>query len=421
MGATGLSAHETGSSGFSDLSSESQHRPGSENLLGKGSVRHLTADRARTRVDYDLHGIVGVRLLNPSPGDVAAVDGQLGPIRRPLGRPPEIVIHFADQLPDPPLRYLGVEDAGFSRDGFFVLSGKGKSRVRVRIPFDQIGGHCHIHCEKGLPAVPLLVPILNLTALAKGVLPLHASAFDYQGVGVLATGWAKGGKTETLLAFAANGANYVGDEWVYINDEGRMYGIPEPIRIWDWHLQNLPQFRSCIGRRDRVRLWTLRRLVGLVEGALRQSSGRSWAWHGLARRLRALLKDQQWINIAPRDLFGPNSKDGATFERLLFVASHREPRVTVRPADPRKVARRMVFSLQEERMRFMSYYRKFRFAFPEASNEFIEGVEELERSALRRLLTGKETYSVYHPYPVPMQALFHALHPLWGQAPGQPG
>jgi len=54
--------------------------------------------------------------------------------------------------------------------------------------------------------VPHLLAVINLTALAKGVLPLHASAFTYRGLGVLATGWAKGGKTETLLEFAWLGA-----------------------------------------------------------------------------------------------------------------------------------------------------------------------------------------------------------------------
>ncbi len=106
----------------------------------------------------------------------------------------------------------------------------------VQIPFAEIGQQqCRIVCATGLPAVPLLIPILNLTALNRGILPLHASAFRYQDVGVLTTGWSKGGKTETLLAFMDRGANYIGDEWVYISDDGRhMTGIPEPIRVWEW-------------------------------------------------------------------------------------------------------------------------------------------------------------------------------------------
>ncbi len=184
--------------------------------------------------DFDLHGIVGIRLLNATPGDIAAVNRQLGPINKPLTRTPDIVIRFVDRLSfSSPVRYLGLDDAGFTDDAFLVFRGKHQARIRVQIPFDQIGNsQCEIVCESGVPAVPLLLPILNLTAISKGVLPLHASALIYDGKGILLTGWAKGGKTETLLAFAANGAEYVGDEWVYLSSDGQhMYGIPEPIRV----------------------------------------------------------------------------------------------------------------------------------------------------------------------------------------------
>ena len=37
-------------------------------------------------IDYDLHGLAGVRLLNATPGDAAVVTRQLGPIQAPLTR-----------------------------------------------------------------------------------------------------------------------------------------------------------------------------------------------------------------------------------------------------------------------------------------------------------------------------------------------
>jgi len=142
------------------------------------------------RVDYDLHGIVGVRLVDATPRDEAAVTRQLGPIHARLQRAPDIVIRFMDRLPPSSgLRLLGMEEAAFTDDAFLILRSKHKSRVRVQIPFDRIGSErCEILCERGLAAVPLLIPIVNLTALARGALPLHASAFEYEGTGVLTTG-----------------------------------------------------------------------------------------------------------------------------------------------------------------------------------------------------------------------------------------
>ncbi|HMQ30942.1 MAG TPA: hypothetical protein PKD53_09445, partial [Chloroflexaceae bacterium] len=43
-------------------------------------------------VDYDLHGLVGIRLIGASAGDAAAVTRQLGPVQAPLARDPDITI-----------------------------------------------------------------------------------------------------------------------------------------------------------------------------------------------------------------------------------------------------------------------------------------------------------------------------------------
>ena len=87
------------------------------------------------QVDYNLHGAVGIRLCNASPGDVAAVTRQLGPIQAPLTREPDIVIEFVDQVKlSSPLRYLGVNDSAFTDDAFLVLRSKNKARAMVQIP-----------------------------------------------------------------------------------------------------------------------------------------------------------------------------------------------------------------------------------------------------------------------------------------------
>ena len=258
---------------------------------------------APSQVDYDLHGIVGIRLVNPTPGDVAALNRQLGPIQTPLSRQPDITIHFVDRLAfSPPISLLGVDDVGFTNEAFLVLRSKHKSQARVQIPFELIGQPCEILCESGLPAVPLLIPIINLTALANGALALHASAFNFNGIGALCTGWSKGGKTEMLLAFTAQGAQYIGDEWVYLSRDGqKMFGIPEPIRLWDWHLIDLPQYRARVGKRDQARLRAIK-VFQSVDNALLNSSDGKLPLNKAMRRLRPVLKGQLYVDIPPQKL-----------------------------------------------------------------------------------------------------------------------
>jgi hypothetical protein len=67
----------------------------------------------------------------------------------------------------------------------------------------------------------------------------------------------------------------------------------------------------------------------------------------------------------------------------------------------------------------MSHYFKFRFAFPELRNAFIEHAEAIQRDILERALADKPTYTVYHPYPAPIPALFDAISPLIESPPDQ--
>jgi len=83
--------------------------------------------------------------------------------------------------------------------------------------------------------------------------------------------------------------------------------------------------------------------------------------------------------------------------------------VVVRAVDPKQVAQRMVFSLGEERADLLSCYRKFRFAFPDATNPLLEGCETREREMLTRALGALDAYEVLHPYPVSIPALYEAM------------
>jgi hypothetical protein len=372
-------------------------------------MKMLSTPSSASTVDFDLHGLARIRLINPSAADVAALRRQLGPIQADVQGEADITIRFVETLPlSSRLRYLGANNAAFTEDAFLILRTKHKMQAKVKIPMQDVGGRCEIVCESGLHAVPLLIPILNLTVLARGALPLHAAAFTYQGTGALVTGWSEGGKTETLLTFMQHGATYVGDEWVYLTGDGkRMYGIPEPIRVWDWHLEQLPDFQTRVSKSERARMGA----VKLAQGATNTLKERVIS-EKLASRTNALLKRQLCIDVHPQKLFDEKSFGLAgNLDSVFFVMSHESPDVVVEPIDPQEVANRMVFSLQYELQTFMSYYLTFRFAFPELSNPVIAASETMQRDLLSRILAGKDAYAVYHPYPVVFTDLYNAVRP----------
>ncbi len=367
---------------------------------------------SRRHVDFDLHGFVGLRLLEATSADVAAITRQIGPPASALGRDPDITVRFVDRIvDDAPMTYAGWLGAGFTDEAFYVLRGRNAVPARTLLPLADIGSSCHIVCERRSGFVPHLLAIINITALANGVLPLHASAFlTADGQGVLATGWAKGGKTETLLAFAAErGARYIGDEWVYLTPEGTMYGVPEPIRLWHWHVRQLPQLMARQSRATRARLTALPVAAGLAESVSRRLPGNSIA-ASVLRRAAPVVGRQAFVQVPPVQLFGADGiADIGTLDTLLLLLSHDRDDISVQPMSASEVGGRMLASLEDERASFMACYREFRFAFPDRRSAAVEAAVDREHDLLGRVFADRVAHVVRHPYPVRLESLVEPI------------
>ncbi len=371
--------------------------------------------KAEHIIEYDIHGLAGVRLVNASEKDAATVAKQLGPLRGDLVSAPDIVIRFVPELPIEDLHLLGLNKVGFDRENFYVLRSS-KKDTRVLVDFGQIGEAVEIVCESGLKSVPHLLAILNLTLLKKQVVALHASAFNYQGNGIIVTGWAKGGKTEALLSFAAHGAEYVGDEWIYLSADGeRMHGIPENIRLWDWHLENLPHLSGKLNFEKKALFGSIHALDRLQAKLPRGGIGKMLPVKFLREAMPA-FKRQLNVQLPPNVIF---QKCAANYtsrpDRIFLLLSHESPDYTVEAIQPGQIARQMVASLQFEIMPFMESYYAFKFAFPEKASQFIESAVEWQLELLSRALAGKEAYVVRHPYPLEFERLYDAMKPFCEQ------
>lgn len=362
--------------------------------------------------DFDVHGLVGVRVIGGPDGD-HVVERQLGPLHGPLGRDPDIVIEFVDHVTMGPLVFLGRDEWAYDSEGLIVLRGRRKSRIRARLPLDAIGNGCHITIERGAPAVPYLVALVNLCALANGGLPLHAAAFEMEGRGVVVTGWSKGGKTESLLAALDSGARYVGDEWVYLSDGGRRaVGVPEPIRIWDWYLDQLETVRPDLPTADGVRSRSLAGASGLAERIERGGFGAGP--RRLARRVRHLVDGQRYVDLPVADLIGADVRPRAiTVDAVVHTVSTDASTVSLEPTSGTEVAERMAGSLAFERLPLMSLYHAFRYAFPDRSSVLIEGANDIERERLREFLEPRTCWRSTHPYPPELAELRRVMGELW--------
>jgi len=377
-------------------------------------TREQTIDH-RDAVDYRIHGLVGVRLVAPSPANVTAVSAQIGPPSSRVLRRPDIVVRYVDRLSAGPLRYVDLGKTASSNAGFIVFS-EGDGEGKVSIPFEQIGSDCEILCERRVGWIPLLIPIINLTALKKHrCVPIHASAFIHEGTGVLVTGWVKSGKSEALLAFSQCGATYVGGEWVLLSSDGNtMYGLPGTFRMWDWQRRELSHLQDIGGNAGVFRFI---RFLNSVQRAMPEALLRLGPLKLLCDGMPALRR-QLNFRVEPKAIFGHRCGSLTGHPDKIFIGMvHSDKRVLIEPAEPATVADQLACAMEFELTSLMSHYRAFKFAFPGMRNEFLERVPDVLRDALREALATKEIYMLYHPYPVSFDDLYQAMKNVLGTPP----
>lgn len=362
--------------------------------------------------DFDIHGVVGIRLLDASPADLAAASKLLGcPCRSPLTAP-DITLRFVENLPVSGIRLLGSDQYGCTDDGFFLLQ-EGTRRAKVRIPFDQIGGPCEIVCARRLGSVPLLIPILSLTVLMRESVPVHASAVVYNGLGIMMAGWAHCGKTAALLGFASKGAEYVGEEWVLLSsNDQRMHGLVRPLELSRWHVASMPHVRTAMNLMSRCAFHG----IGVLNGFEKMFSG-EWIRGSLVfrsfHRASAAVEERLRLAVAPSAIFQDKIRsEGVPVDKIFLFFSHEDQRIEVEQVAPLDMARRLSLLFQHELTPLLGHDTAYRFAFPHQRNELMERAAKDSFRLLARAINGKDAYIVRLPYPYAFPELFDAIQPL---------
>lgn len=378
------------------------------------ALMHPAVEESREKqaqVDFDIQGLIGVRLVDPSPSDVAGVEEQVGPLQRRLTRAPDIVIRFVTRLEPDNFRHLGFQQKGFTDDAFFVFEDSPRKK-RMMIPFDQIGETCEIVCESGLRPLPLLMPILSMTALAKGFVAVHASAVVHDGTGILMAGWSECGKTTAMLGLASKAAEYVGDEWVLLDKQGsKMYGLPAEIELSFSQMKDLPHTRRAVPGSWR---WLFEgvRVLDSLKKILPESGGNQTRAGRAFRRVVSAIERRVAPKVPPDAIFNPACRARvAEPEKVFLLVSHDEPYVEVEHTPASEMAGRLAHLVYYEQMEFMQRYMAYKFAFPHRKNYLIEDSAALQLEMLSSALQGKETYTVWHPYPLDFSAFYEKFAP----------
>jgi hypothetical protein len=200
----------------------------------------------------------------------------------------------------------------------------------------------------------------------------------------------------------SEGAEYVGDEWIYLTDDGRMLGLPEPIRLWAWQLDQMPGLLRSRPAKERAKLTAWRGIAGAAARSARSRLPGS----SLVRRVQPALGRQTYLQIPPTELFGADKVSLAgRLDAVVLVMSHEDSRTVTRTPYPGEIVQRMLASLEEERSALMTHYRHFRYAFPDRDNPVLDNAAELESKLLSAALDDRPSVAVLHPHPCDVHLL----------------
>jgi hypothetical protein len=367
-------------------------------------------------VDFNLHNLFSIRLENPTPQAIQAVKNQLGILPSALQGEPDLTVCYVEHF-DTPMYHLVMGSSGFTNNEFYVVSSSGRKPSRVQLPFDVLGQPCKVICEKGITEIPLLHLILNLRMLAKGIMPFHASAFVFDGIGVVVNGWPKGGKTSTLFSFLEHGAQFISDDWLFIDPNSRIYGLMQPIKLSDWQVNQLPHYQPRISRTKQWTIQGIRWLDTVMQTAPESLQTDFLPTKALYKGLKRLNNSQRHVSLTPEQLFGTDLvAPTGDFDVLLLTLSQETSDVVITPLATELAIERLLAAFQYEWMQWEKYYMQYLYAFPQRPNIMMDHSHKKQRELLEQILANKPIFAVSHPHPVALDKLYQAINPVLKQA-----
>jgi len=115
----------------------------------------------------------------------------------------------------------------------------------MRIDYYNIGSKkCRVICDKNFNPhffAIIMECLIHFNLLKKDTILCHSSAFQVNGKTVLCPAWRNVGKTNVLLSFLLNGANFIEDDWCAVQNNGTVYSLPKRLNLLYYNFIEYPE------------------------------------------------------------------------------------------------------------------------------------------------------------------------------------
>lgn len=223
----------------------------------------------------------------------------------------------------------------------------------ARIDFENLGRSTYkVSCDKDFNSyffANLLEYLLYLEFTNLGYSFCHASSFVFNGKTILCPGWRNTGKTNLLLSFLKDGADFLSDDWILIHKNGTLFSLPKRINLLYY---NYPPNMDLIDSFDPSLASFSETVLKLINKSIYQFSelNDNQLKESLKRRLHfeELFKRKRMIKSKKID--------------FIFYLNHNNNRsVNIKKYENNKLQDRMLRVLDFEQSPFKSAYDFYKF------------------------------------------------------------
>ena len=308
-----------------------------------------------------------------------------------------IQVNNNERLAGQLLKILGqTQECGRGQPVCVIDAGQ-QEKQHFKIDFDYFAPGCTLNCNSDTSAVKLL-PWINILLPSAQSISMHASAFSWNGEGVVVTGDAGSGKTGVLLAAIHQGAKAIGDECLWLDHKAALRGLFVEMEIRADYFRELPYLQNEVSS---ITLYSVY-LCDLIGRWIKPF------FPNLSRKFAGRARAHLEPDIVKRHL-----AEDARLDRLFVSEVHEGSDIQVLPADLSEIIPRLVKIQCTEFARQQEQYLRFRDESATRHNEWMGNLAERLEKLFSDILQSCRCYIVKRPPRCRAEDLFGALKKSW--------
>ncbi len=191
-----------------------------------------------------------------------------------------------------------------------------------------------------------------------------------EGKTILCPGWRNVGKTNLLLSFLKDGAEFLSDDWVLIDSNGSLFSLPKRINLLHYNYRpNMDTIKNF----DPV-------LSTFSDTVLQIIEGDKYKYTDLSD---TQLKDSLKRRVHFEELFKRNRLTKSENIDFIFFLNHNNAgnEVNIKKYDVKKIQNRMIRILDYEQKPFKLAYDFYKF-YTGKSNQLIDSARKINGNVL---------------------------------------